>query len=109
MDGRMFKIVELNCEDYQIRAGSIGHGQDGCFFRCTISPVADSVVNDLATAVRLGATVRLVFPEQPLLLERVAIERIDVTCFRIVGRIVDGSSEKNLGPYALSDHDTQSK
>jgi hypothetical protein len=90
----MFEVVELNCEDYQIRAGSIGHGQDGYSFRCTISPVADSVVNHLATAVRLGATVRLVFPGRPLLLERVVIERVDVTCIRVVGRVVDG----HLGP-----------
>ena len=89
----MFEVVELNCEDYQIKAGSIGHGRDGYVFRCTISPVEEDVLSNLAQAARLGATIRLVFPEQPLLLERVEIVRIDAACVRIVGHVIEAQTK----------------
>jgi len=92
----MWGVIDINCEDYQVKAGSIGHGHDGFVFRCTIGPVSEDVSSSLTAAARLGATIRLVFPEQPLLLERVEIERIDVACIRIVGRVVEGETKKGL-------------
>ena len=86
----MVGVIDVNCESYEIKAGSIGHSLDGFTFRCTISPVPEDVLHGLAAAVRLGATIRLVFPEQPLLLERVELVRIDHACVRIVGHVVDG-------------------
>ncbi|HSC17045.1 MAG TPA: hypothetical protein VLI71_18085 [Gammaproteobacteria bacterium] len=83
----MFEIVDLNCVDYQIKAGSIGLGRDGCVFRCTISPVAEDDLRNWVAAVRSGAAIRLVFPEQPLLLERVEVVRMDAARVRIVGHI----------------------
>jgi hypothetical protein len=88
----MLGTIDLDCADYQIRAGAISHGQDGYIFRCTIRPVADDVFSSLAAASRLGASIRLVFPEQPLLLERVEIVRVDAACVRIVGHVVRSRS-----------------
>jgi hypothetical protein len=85
----MFEILELNCADYRIKSGSIGHGQDGYVFRCTISPVAEDVFSNWVESTRLGAAVRLVFPDQPLLLERVEIVRIDTSWVRIVGHVIE--------------------
>jgi hypothetical protein len=92
----MFGTIDLNCNDYEIRAGSIDHGHDGYVFRCTISPVAEDVFHSWLMAVRLGATVRLVFPQRPLLLERVEIHRIDSSLVRVVGRVVAGQTGKGL-------------
>ena len=86
--------VELNCDDYHIRSASIGHGRSGTTFRCTISNVADDVVATLEKAARTEGTLRLVFPKEPLVLERIDVRRIEPGCIRIVGRIVEepGSS-----------------
>jgi hypothetical protein len=89
----MSGVMDVNCERYEIKAGSIGHGRDGCIFRCTISAVPEDVLSGLDAAVRLGATIRLVFPEQPLLLERVELVRIDQACVRIAGHVVDGQTD----------------
>jgi hypothetical protein len=93
----MFEIVELNCEDYQIKAGSIGHGHDGCVFRCTISPVAEDVFSHWVESTKLGAAVRLAFPKQPLLLEHVELVRVDAKRVRIVGHV----SEDQTTSYSL--------
>ena len=92
----MAKVIDVNCEKYEVKAGSIGHGRDGYVFRCTISPVPDDVLRGLNAAVRLGATIRLVFPEEPLLLERVELVRIDPASVRIVGHVVDGQTDTGL-------------
>lgn len=92
----MSGIIDLDCGDYEISASSIGHGQNGYVFRCTIRPVADGVLQSWAARLRLGATVRLVFPERPLQLERVELVRVDALCVRIVGRVVDGQTKKGL-------------
>jgi hypothetical protein len=94
----MFGTIDLYCARYQIKAGSIRHGDGGYVFRCTISPVEEDVVSSLAEAARMGATIRLVFPEQPLLLERVEIVRVDAACVRIVGHVVDGGTKRLLVP-----------
>ena len=87
MERSMLEIVDLNCVDYQLKAGSIDLGSDGCVFRCTISPVPEDDFRNLVAAARSGAAIRLVFPQQPLLLERVEIVRVDAACVRIVGHI----------------------
>ena len=90
----MSGIIDLDCGDFQIKAGSIAHGNDGYVFRCTISPVSEAISDYLIMSARLGAAIRLVFPDQPLLLERVEIERIDGDCVRVVGRVIDLASRR---------------
>jgi len=85
----MSGVIDFNCENYAVRAGSIGHGHLGYVFRCTLSPVSEDVSSSLIAAVRLGAKIRLVFPQQPLLLERVEIERIDGASVRVAGRVIE--------------------
>ena len=85
----MAKPFELNCSDYQVKAASIGHGRGGAVFRCTISPVTDEVLKALDAAARSEDVVRLVFPKQPLLLERIQVKRIEPGRVRIAGRVVD--------------------
>jgi hypothetical protein len=94
----MSGVIDLNCEDYEVKAGSIGHGHDGCVFRCTVGPVPEKVSSDLAAAAALGSAIRLGFPGQPLLLERFEIERIDGARIRIVGRVSDAETKKGLLP-----------
>lgn len=81
---------ELNCGDYDVKSASIGHGSGGSIFRCTIGPLPDDLLAALADTARSKGTVRLVFPERPLVLERIAVERVEgfVT---IVGRVVEPS------------------
>jgi len=86
---RMFGSFDFDCEPYEIRSSSIGHGANGYVFRCTIRPVADDVLSGLADAARLGTTIRLLFPSRPLLLERVDIRRVDRLGIRVIGHIVD--------------------
>ena len=85
----MSGVIDLDCEDYQVRAGSIGHGHLGYVFRCTLSPVSEEVSGSLIAAARRGSKIRLVFPQKPLLLERVEIELIDGACVRVVGRVIE--------------------
>ena len=84
--------VEINCADYAVTGGSIGHSRAGLVFRCTLSPVSSDVVDKLEAASRPHGTVRLLFPERPLLLESVAVERVTSRAIRIVGRVVGGST-----------------
>jgi len=83
------KPLELNCADYRVTAASIGHGRDGAVFRCTIGPVTDELLRALDDAARSADPVRLVFPKQPLLLERIQVKRIEPGRVRIAGRVVD--------------------
>ena len=85
----MSKPLELNCADYRVTAASIGHGRDGAVFRCTIGPVTDELLRALDDAARSADPVRLVFPKQPLLLERIQVKRIEPGRVRIAGRVVD--------------------
>jgi len=85
----MSGVIDLDCGDYAVRAGSIGHGHFGYVFRCTLSPVSEEISSYLIASARLGAKIRLVFPQQPLLLERVEIERIDRACVRVIGRVIE--------------------
>jgi hypothetical protein len=80
--------LELECSNYHVRAASVGHTASGAVFRCTISPVPDEVLASLDAAARLDETVRLKFANEPLLLERIEVERLAPGCVRIVGRIV---------------------
>ena len=83
------KPFELNCADYEVKAASIGHGRAGAVFRCTISPVTDEVLKALDAAATSEDVIRLVFPKQPLLLERIQVKRIEPGRVRLVGRVVD--------------------
>jgi hypothetical protein len=58
-------------------------------FRCTLGPLADDVLEDLEVAARSQATLRLVFPKQPLLLERIDVTRVEPGSVLIVGRLVE--------------------
>ena len=93
----MFGVIDLNCEGYEIKAGSIDHGHDGFVFRCTIRPVSEEVWSGLNAAAQIGSAVRLVFPERPLVLERVEVVRIDHAGIRIGGRVLDGQAAKEKG------------
>ena len=85
--------IEINCAEYVLKSGSIGHSQAGSVFRCTISPVSDGLMARWTAATRARAWIRLVFPDQPLLLERVTLERVEPMSVRIVGRIVASSPQ----------------
>ena len=89
----MSGVIDLDCGAYEIKAGSIGHGQYGYVFRCTIRPVSEDVCSYLTMSARMGATIRLVFPEQPVVLERVVIERVDLLSIRIVGSVIDADAK----------------
>ena len=80
--------VELKCADYHVRSASIGHTRSGAVFRCTLSPVTDDVLESLAAAARAHETIRLVFPQEPLILERIEVKRLEPGCVSIFGRIV---------------------
>ena len=85
----MVKPYELNCADYDIKSASIGHGREGSVFRCTLSPVADDIVDALDEAVRSNRMIRLVFPKQPLVIESIEVVRLEPGRVRIAGRVVE--------------------
>ena len=89
--------IDLNCDGAELKAASIGHGRDGYVFRFTIGPISEDLLKGLHAAARVNSMIRLMFPEQPLLLERVAIEQIEPRFVRIFGHIVDGRSKHGLG------------
>jgi hypothetical protein len=84
----MSRSIEVNCEEYEVKAGSIRHSRDGYVFRCTISLISEDILRGLETTARLHGTIRLVFPERPLLLERVEVKRIKAGSVRIAGHVV---------------------
>ena len=84
----MSRSIEVNCEGYEVKAGSIRHSRDGYVFRCTISSISEDILRGLETTARLNGTIRLVFPERPLLLERVEVKRIKPGSVRIAGHVV---------------------
>ena len=88
-------MIEINCAEYELKSGSIGHSRAGSVFRCTITPVPDSLMASWIAAARSRAWIRLVFPDQPLLLERVTLERVEPMSVRIVGRIVVSSRQRD--------------
>lgn len=83
------KTYELNCAELEVSGASIGHGREGAVFRCTISPVTDKVLKALDAAARSEDVVRLLFPKQPLLLERIEVTRVEPGRVQISGRVVD--------------------
>jgi hypothetical protein len=83
------KPFELNCSQYDVKAASIGHGRGGAVFRCTLGPVTEEVMKALDAAARSEDVIRLVFPAQPLLLERIQVRRIEPGRVRITGQVVD--------------------
>jgi hypothetical protein len=89
MEGLMSDNVELNCDEYHVKSASIAQGPSGTVFRCTIGPMADEVVENLEGAARSQATLRLVFPKQPLVLERIDVKRVEPGSVLIVGRVVE--------------------
>ena len=80
--------IELNCDEYEVTSASIGQGPKGTVFRCTLGPMTDDVLESLEGAERSQATVRLVFPKQPLVLERIDVKRVEPGSVQIVGRVV---------------------
>ena len=80
--------VELKCADYQVTSASMGHTRAGVVFRCTVSPLSDALIEQIEAAARANAMLRLVFPKERLLLERVDVKRTDAGTVRIAGRIV---------------------
>jgi hypothetical protein len=88
MEGRMSDDIELNCDEYHVKSASIGQGPSGTVFRCTLGPMSDEVFETLAGAARSEATLRLIFPKQPLVLERIDVKRIEPGSVQIVGRVV---------------------
>ena len=80
--------VDVKCADYQVTSASIAHSPGGAVFRCTIGPVTDQVIERLAAAARSNGTIRLVFPKEPLLLERIEVKRIEPGRVRIRGQVV---------------------
>lgn len=84
----MEENVELNCDDYEVKSASIAQGPSGTVFRCTIGPLSDELVESLEDAARSQATLRLIFPKQPLMLERIDVKRVESGSVLIVGRVV---------------------
>jgi hypothetical protein len=80
--------VDVTCADYQVTSASIAHSPGGAVFRCTISPVTEQVVARLDAAARANGTIRLIFPKEPLILERVEVKRIEPGRVRIRGQVV---------------------
>jgi hypothetical protein len=83
------KSLELNCDGYHVKTASIAQNSREAVFRCTIGPVPDEVLETLEEAARAHATLRLVFPRQPLVLERIDVTRVEPRCVQIVGRVVE--------------------
>lgn len=83
--------IEINCADYELTRGSIGHSAAGSVFRCTMRAVSDDLLDRLNAVARSNGTLRLLFPDQPLLLERVTVESAESNSVCIVGRIVVSS------------------
>jgi hypothetical protein len=81
--------IELNCDEYHVKTASIAQNTNGTVFRCTLGPVPDEVVVTLEKAARGHGTLRLVFPKQPLVLERIDVTRIEPTSVQIIGRVVE--------------------
>jgi hypothetical protein len=79
--------VDVTCADYQVTSASIAHSPGGAVFRCTISPVTEQVIARLDAAARANGTIRLIFPKEPLILERVEVKRIEPGRVRIRGQI----------------------
>jgi hypothetical protein len=83
--------VELDCADLTVKSASIGHTRGDLVFRCTVDPVPDQLFGTLKAAARTYGTIRLVFPQRPVLLERVQVKRIESDAVVIVGRVVESS------------------
>jgi hypothetical protein len=81
--------VDVTCADYEVTSASIAHSPGGAVFRCTIGPVTDQVIARLDAAARANGTVRLIFPKEPLILERVEVKRIEPGRVWIRGKVVD--------------------
>jgi hypothetical protein len=80
--------IELNCDAYHVKTASVAQSSGGTVFRCTLGPVPDDVLATLEQAARGHGTLRLVFPKQPLVLERIDVTRIEPASVEIVGRVV---------------------
>ena len=84
----MGEHVELDCDQYRVSSASIGQGPRGTVFRCTLGPITDEVLEHLQGAARSQATLRLMFPKQPLTLERIDVIRVEPRSVEIVGHVV---------------------
>jgi hypothetical protein len=80
--------MEINCDDYLVKTASIAQRGSGTVFRCTLGPVPEDVLARLERAASGRGTLRLLFPRQPLVLERIDVTRIEPTSVEIVGRVV---------------------
>jgi hypothetical protein len=83
------RSLDLDCAEYEVRGASIGHSRRGAVFRCTIGPLTEDLLNALTELAETKGSVRLVFPKQPLVLERVSVERIAPSSARISGHLTD--------------------
>jgi hypothetical protein len=84
----MGSSVDVRCEDYRVTSAAIAHTRGGSVFRCTISPVTEQVLASLTAAAESNGTIRLIFPKEPLVLERVEVEHIEPGSVQIRGQIV---------------------
>lgn len=84
--------VEPNCAELKIKSASIGHSSGDLVFRCTVNSMTDDLLSALDGAARSYGTIRLVFPQQPLLLERVQVKRVEPGSVVLIGRVVESSA-----------------
>lgn len=83
------RTIELDCAGLDVRSPSIQHGRGGGVFRCTLSPVSPEMLEALDTATQSEATLRLVFSQRPLVLERIEVTRVERHGVHLVGRVVE--------------------
>ena len=101
----MISYVELKSAGYEIKAGSIDHSLAGSVFRCTMTPVSDDVLGTLHATVRAKGILRLAFPDRPLLIELVDVERIEPRSVRIAGRIRNSGARPDREPFSKPENE----
>jgi hypothetical protein len=81
--------IELDCGGYHVKTASVAQSSGGTVFRCTLSDIPNEVLAALEKAARAHGKLRLIFPKQPLVLERIDVRRIEPHSVQIVGRVVE--------------------
>jgi hypothetical protein len=82
--------LELDCTAYKanrLMFAPAPNGGEGGLFSCSLGPLPDDMIAALDEAARTHAPVRLLFDQQPLVLEMVTLERKDPQRVRIVGSV----------------------
>jgi len=82
--------LELNCDALEVKSASFrpGPGAEGGLFSCSIGSISDETVAALDQAAQRHARVNLLFPDQPILLDLVSLERNAPHVVRIIGHTV---------------------